>query len=242
VSVAPRIRAFYETTPVGASNRDLLDVCCGTGRLARHFLDNGYRVTGIDLSEEMLRLARRNAGEHLDKSRARFILADASDFTVEPGFGLATSTFDSLNLMPGLDELRRCLRCVRASLVDAGVFVFDVMTRRGFVQDYDATWVLDTEESLYSYRSVFDGEKKATARMSGVVRNEQGQWDRFEEYREITFFPPQIVVEALRGHCCVGGSQRVAEPFGRARVQITRASSANASARREVSGASVPRS
>jgi hypothetical protein len=43
-------------------------------------------------------------------------------------------------------------------------------------------------------------------------------------------------------HCCVGGSQLVTEPFGRAGIQITRASSANASARREVSGASVPRS
>ncbi len=46
----------------------------------------------------------------------------------------------------------------------------------------------------------------------------------------------------LEEHCCVGGSQLVTEPFGRAGVQITRASSANASATREVSGASVPRS
>jgi ubiquinone/menaquinone biosynthesis C-methylase UbiE len=36
VSVAPPIRAFYETTPVCTSNRNLLDVCCGTGHLARH--------------------------------------------------------------------------------------------------------------------------------------------------------------------------------------------------------------
>jgi SAM-dependent methyltransferase len=156
-------------------------------------------VTGIDLSEQMLRLARLNAGEHLDAGRARFILADASDCAVERKFGLATSTFDALNLLPGLGELRRCLRCVRASLVDEGIFVFDLMTRRGFIQDYDAAWVFDTEESLYSYRSVFDGEEKARARMSGVVRNEQGQWARFEEYRELTFFPPQTVVDTLGG-------------------------------------------
>jgi SAM-dependent methyltransferase len=195
VSVAPRIRAFYETTPVGISNRNLLDVCCGTGQLARHFLDHGYRVTGIDFSEQMLRLARLNVGEHLDAGRARFILADACDFAVERKFGLATSTFDALNLLPGLGELRRCLGCVRASLVDEGIFVFDLMTRRGFIQDYDAAWVFDTEES--SYRSVFDGEEKARARMSGVVRDEQGQWDRFEEYRELTFFPSQTVVDTL---------------------------------------------
>src|SRR5207249_3271694 len=69
--------------------------------------------------------------------------------------------------------------------------------RRGFVQDYDATWVLNTEDYLYSYRSVFDGVERATARMSGIIRNEQDQWDRFEEYREITFYPPQTALETL---------------------------------------------
>ncbi len=56
---------------------------------------------------------------------------------------------------------------------------------------------------------------------------------------EVTLTCP---MSAVGRHCCIGGSQLVAEPFGRAGVQITRASSANASARREVSGASVPRS
>jgi tRNA/tmRNA/rRNA uracil-C5-methylase (TrmA/RlmC/RlmD family) len=62
VSVAPRIRRFYETTEVGRSTRTLLDVCCGTGQLARHFLDHGYEVTGLDLSDAMLDYARLNAG------------------------------------------------------------------------------------------------------------------------------------------------------------------------------------
>lgn len=51
VSVAPRIRRLYEATEMGRSTKTLLDVCCGTGQLARHFLDHGYEVTGLDLSE-----------------------------------------------------------------------------------------------------------------------------------------------------------------------------------------------
>jgi cation-transporting P-type ATPase E len=47
---------------------------------------------------------------------------------------------------------------------------------------------------------------------------------------------------ALAGHCCVGGSQFVAEPSGLARSQMTWASSAKASARRVPEGTSVPRS
>src|SRR6266508_3858609 len=63
-------------------------------------------------------------------------------------------------------------------------------------------------------------------------------------YHEVKSRPPSArrLRDVRGGHCCVGGSQLVAEPFGRAGVQITRASSANASARREEGGASVPRS
>ena len=48
-NTAPRLRAFYEMTPVGQDNRSMLDLCCGTGQLALHFLDHGYRVTGRDM-------------------------------------------------------------------------------------------------------------------------------------------------------------------------------------------------
>ncbi|HKC44472.1 MAG TPA: class I SAM-dependent methyltransferase [Burkholderiales bacterium] len=42
----------------------ILDVGCGSGSpIARHLLDRGYRVTGVDGSLEMLRLARTNCPE-----------------------------------------------------------------------------------------------------------------------------------------------------------------------------------
>ncbi|MBE0697995.1 MAG: class I SAM-dependent methyltransferase, partial [Anaerolineaceae bacterium] len=46
--VAPRIRTYYESTPFGRENQHMLDLCCGTGQLALHFLDHGYQVTGLD--------------------------------------------------------------------------------------------------------------------------------------------------------------------------------------------------
>jgi len=57
-SAAPRIRGFYEESYRDRADRSLLDVCCGQGTLAEHFLEHGYRVTGIDLSEPMLAFAQ----------------------------------------------------------------------------------------------------------------------------------------------------------------------------------------
>ena len=58
--VAPLILDFYQNTTIGQENKSVLDLCCGTGQLAVHFLDRGYRVTGIDSSENMLYYARES--------------------------------------------------------------------------------------------------------------------------------------------------------------------------------------
>lgn len=42
-------------------NGTILDVGCGPGRDAKIFSEQGYQVTGIDLSKEMIRLARKAA-------------------------------------------------------------------------------------------------------------------------------------------------------------------------------------
>lgn len=46
------------------TGRDVLDAACGTGRYAIPLAQAGARVTGIDVSEVMLDLARQKASEH----------------------------------------------------------------------------------------------------------------------------------------------------------------------------------
>ena len=70
--MAPRIRALYEATCGDGADRSVLDVCCGTGTLAGHFLEQGYRVTGVDLSEPMLAIANRGATEKAAGQNALF--------------------------------------------------------------------------------------------------------------------------------------------------------------------------
>ena len=197
-SAAPRIRSFYEATRGAHADRSLLDVCCGQGTLAMHFAEHGYRVTGIDLSEPQLAIAEENLREHLKDGRVRLVRADAARFSVDDRFGLATSTFDSLNMLRSLAALTSCFACVRQVLADDGMFVFDLMTRRGFWQDYNTVVVSDTEEELYVLKSVFDGVDKAATRMTGFVRSRDGHWERFEELRSATLFPAPVVISTLK--------------------------------------------
>jgi hypothetical protein len=56
--------------------------------------------------------------------------------------------------------------------------------------------VADTEDELYVHKSVYDGAEKATARMTGFIRNGH-HWERFDEFRTPTLFPAAAVVATL---------------------------------------------
>jgi len=71
-------------------NRDLtiLDIGCGTGRHSLEFARRGYRVTGIDLSPEMLKEAISKANRE-SLTNVEFVEADARSFQLEKNFDLA---------------------------------------------------------------------------------------------------------------------------------------------------------
>jgi 2-polyprenyl-3-methyl-5-hydroxy-6-metoxy-1,4-benzoquinol methylase len=63
----------------GASALDVLDVGCGTGFLSLLFAELGHRVTGIDVAEAMLELARHKAAARNLMADFRYSDAEAPD-------------------------------------------------------------------------------------------------------------------------------------------------------------------
>ena len=204
--VAPRIQACYESTPLGQVNRALLDVCCGTGQLAVHFLEQGYKVTGLDLSEEMLHHARQNAATYIDRGQARFVQGDAADFDLGEPFGLAVSTFDALNHLPDMKSLRTCCQCVHRALLPGGTFIFDLNTRAGLRSGWNGVAIQDTEEATIINRGFYDQETgKAWVKISGYLRTRDGLYERFEQVAYNTAFD----LVSVRAAMLEDGWQRV---------------------------------
>jgi len=98
----------------------ILDLCCGAGQIANGLTERGYRVTGVDGSQEMLEFARANA------PGAEFIRADARDFSLPDKFHAVISAFDSLNHVMELKELKAVFSNVYAVMEDDGLFLFDL--------------------------------------------------------------------------------------------------------------------
>ncbi len=195
--VAPAIRAFYDAQALAATERSLLDVCCGTGHLAAGFLDDGYDVVGVDLSEPMIQIARRVYADAIAAGQAAFVVADATDFSVARPAGLAVSTYDALNLLPGLAELRACFASVARAVVPGGYFVFDVNTRRGFREDWTGCLVEESEDDFLFVQGLYDGDRHAQAHYAGFVRDGGGPWLRFEENLVGYAFETGEVIDAL---------------------------------------------
>ena len=82
---------FEDLDASGCNNG--LDIGCGAGSTTRHLakiMGNQSRVTGLDISEKLLTLARSHPGI----SGKIFLQADAQSFTFDPaGFDLAISRF-----------------------------------------------------------------------------------------------------------------------------------------------------
>jgi SAM-dependent methyltransferase len=104
--------------PPGA---ELLDLCCGTGQITGALSDRGYRMTGMDICEEMLAFARTNAPS------CRFLQGDARGFELPAVHHGVLSTSDSMNHIVTLDDLGRVFAGVHRALRDGGLFVFDVL-------------------------------------------------------------------------------------------------------------------
>lgn len=196
--LAPKLRAYYESTDLGHENHSLIDLCCGTGQLSLYFLDNGYQVTGLDLSDAMLDHARVKAAAYIITGQARFQQADAADFSVEETVGLVLSTFDALNHLPDMNALRGCFHSVYAALVEGGVFIFDLNTRDG-LRRWGGIQVEDTPELMVITRGLFDEERgRWYTRISGFYPVENGLYERFEETAYNTAFDLRDVEAALR--------------------------------------------
>jgi SAM-dependent methyltransferase len=186
--LAPKIRRYYEQTEIGASNRDVLDLGCGTGQLAAHFLEHGYRVVGLDRSPHMLQHAREACESFVGGARGLFVEGDASNFQFDSTFGLVTCTFNGLNHLACLADVTRCLKCVDEELAPDGYFVFDIDTPKGLRETVDTIVVHDTDEEIIVRKRVFDGER-VILNASGCFAHD-GVWHRYREtIRKIVIDP-----------------------------------------------------
>lgn len=99
----------------------LLDVPCGNGRHSIELARRGYRITGIDLSEEMLALARAELAADWRKGDMRALDLEPSAFDGAFCFGNSFGYLDREGVTMFLRALAAALKPRARLIVDTGV-------------------------------------------------------------------------------------------------------------------------
>ena len=115
----------------------ILELGCGTGAHAEHFVHAGCTVSGVDLSEGMVRKAlSRFEGRPADeRARFRAVQGDAANFQSAELHDAAVSLFHVASYQATNEALRGYFRSARSGLAEGGLFVFDFWHGPGVLSD-----------------------------------------------------------------------------------------------------------
>lgn len=115
--------AFYRSLAEEVGGR-VLELACGTGSMLLPIAKSGIDCVGLDLSREMLTVARRKLSEA--GVQVPLHEGNMAEFDLGDQFDLVLIASNSLLHLHETRELLGCFSCVRNHLREGGRFAFDV--------------------------------------------------------------------------------------------------------------------
>jgi ubiquinone/menaquinone biosynthesis C-methylase UbiE len=111
----------------GQAGEKILELACGTGIITLDLARAGQRVMGLDISAEMLAVAREKiARQDSDvQSRIRLVEADMKCFQLGEAFDAIFLPSNSFGYLTATQDRRSCLRAIQEHLRPGGLMVIE---------------------------------------------------------------------------------------------------------------------
>ncbi|GHO68475.1 type 12 methyltransferase [Ktedonobacter sp. SOSP1-52] len=133
----------------------ILELACGSGRVLLPLAEDGYEVTGVDTSAQMLDLARQALDDAGLSKHCTLVQQDVCTLRLEQKYRLAFIALGSFAHITSRVQQKQALAAIRAHLSVGGTFILDIsngdlrymegmsgqMLHQGTWQSDDQTWL-----------------------------------------------------------------------------------------------------
>lgn len=192
----------------------LLELACGTGRLGVLLAQDGYQVTGLDLSDNMLALAQNHADEAA--VTLPLLQGDMLDLSAIGQFDAVTCFADSFCYLPDISTVQQAFEQVAQHLTASGEFLFDVITPYQTDEVYPGYMYNYRDEDRAFMWTSYAGEQPHSAEhdLTFFIYNEDKQ--AFDEVSELHQERTYVLADYQQALQAAGFSQvTVSADFGR---------------------------
>jgi len=120
---------FYIDYAKSQNCKNILELGCGTGRVAISLAKEGFNVTGLDLSDEMLDVFRAKIDVGV-KDKIELIYGNMADFSLNKKFDMIIVPFRAFQCLTDDKDIENSVNCVKNHLADGGIFIVNVFNPR----------------------------------------------------------------------------------------------------------------
>lgn len=161
-------------------NPDLVcDLACGTGNITIPLAKRGYDMTAIDISEDMLNIAREKS-EGLD---ILYLNQDMTSLDLYGTMGAFLCMIDGINYVLAPKALLNMFSKMKRCFMDPGaLFIFDISTRHKLKYTIGSnTFVYPGKKIFYTWQNRYIDKKNISDMFLTFFIQENNKYRRFEE-------------------------------------------------------------
>lgn len=135
----------------------MLDLACGTGEFSNRFARKNISVIGVDISYDMLSVAREKSAD--EGNDILYLCQDAAELDLYGTIDGAICCLDSLNHITDYDSFCRAIERVSLFLEKDRLFIFDLNTEYKHREVLgNNTFVIDTDDVYCVWQNEYDGK------------------------------------------------------------------------------------
>lgn len=165
----------------GKQPKLILELACGTGSATLELAARGYDMIGLDLSEEMLMVAREKQLE-ADETKVLLLQQDMTAFELYGTVDAILCLLDSVNYITDPQKLLHMFQLCENYLNPGGIFVFDFNTPYKFQEVLGKhTITVETEDVYCIWENDYDPKTRLNQFDLTFFKQEGTLYSRFDE-------------------------------------------------------------